>query len=441
MERISIMTNASTIMVFFLLSNLIVTQELSTFTSVKDVIAYANKYNEYPMSDLDLEGKLAQINPTFYQFYPTIDPGLLKRISCNLNILRPLWCFSDFINAMQHIYEHEGQREWNTQATKQDGSQQTNLTTVIGCSYNEHSNFIIIGDLSGGFHSLARITAHWHAIGLIDEQFNLKDENVHIIFIGNVIGSSAYNLETLTLLGIMHARNLNNIWYLCGANEDRQRWHETPLYHAVTVRSRLNRNARRAAYKLIDDVFSFLPDAFMITSKDHKQAIVCSASQVFENITPSAAAKCIQKFTPDSIQGCGLAHNSGTSEEYTVLSLIETRRTWDTVFVTPPLEKIALPAIKGPVWDIVSGTTRGLRAIYRVRWNGYLMLKPRGEHLENSTLEYIGRRIDFDDTFKSRETYNAITGELISKDQNPIQTTEALNSQSENTIAKKLPLK
>lgn len=420
---------------------ILATQSLWTFDTIKDILKYANKYDEYPDSDLDLEGQNAQINPTFRIFYPTIDPGFFARIGCHFGIFKPLWCFSDFMKAMQNMYEREQGRAWQTNPEVKGQFFKTSVATVIGCVNDDTNIFILVGELSGAFHSLARIIAHWYETGIIDERMTLKNDKTHIIFLGNVVGSSAYNLEALTLLGTISARNPNNIWYLCGAYEDRQRWHESPLHHAIDIRSRLNRNGRRATYKLVDDIFSLLPDAFIITSSSHTEAIVCSAVQVFENIVPSEAAGCIKQFTPKEIKGCALSHDSGGKDTYAVLSLIETRRKWETLFVTPPLEKIAIPSIKGPVWDLISGTTRGLQAIYRVRWNGYVILRPRGEHLEKSTIEYIGRRADFDDTFKSHETYNVVTGELITEKQDAVQSTGVGNLRPENTTSKTPQLK
>lgn len=389
---------------------------LTAFDTITELLDYANSRDEYPDSDLDIKGLPAQTNPTFTLFYPTIDPGFLRRLSCHFNVIKPHWCFSDLTAALHQLYATESKRPWNKQHDHTHALEDRRIiSTLIGSQVAEGKKYIVVGDLSGAIHSLARIVEYWRSLGFMDEDFVIKDTTITVVFLGNFIGSSAYNLETLTALGIIAHRNPANVFILCGGNEDRQRWYETPLYHAIQVRSHLNRDRRRLCYAVIDSIFALFPRGFLLTSATQEEAVILSAAQVFDTIVPQELTNCLPTLTGLDVRGCtltGHASEMGKSNEKLV-SLIETRRVWNTIAQTPPLEKTNLAGIKGTVWDIISGSTRALRSLYRVQFNGYVVITFKGAHFEHSTLEYIGRRIDFEDTFSNRITYNLITGNRI----------------------------
>lgn len=402
---------------------------LCSFDTVQDLLAYAKSVEEFPDSDLDSQGVLAQENPTFSAFYRIIDPGFFGQIAYTLNISKPLWSFADFTTTLQDLYKHQQQNPWfaiDTNAIKGVGLAAPHL---IGCTATEDTNLIVVGELSGAFHSLAHIVKHWQKSGVIDEHFTVHDKNMHIVFLGDLIGTSAYNLETLTAVATILIRNPRNVWYLCGSTEDRQRWHQTPLYHAINVRSGLQKEALRAIYQAVNNLFALLPKAFLIMSKSQEEAIACASSQVFETLNPEDIYYCSKTLNSTDIQGCtvqGKIHS--THNKISIVALLEDKRAWTTAAMTPPLEKITVPSIKGTVWDLVSGTTRALRATYLFRWSGYFVLKPRGEHLQQSTLEYIGKHLG-DDAFKHRETYNVVSGELISEPE-PADATQNTTSKT-----------
>jgi hypothetical protein len=387
------------------------------FDNLAHLLKYVDHVAEFPDSDLDLKGVLAQTNPTFHIFYPTIDQGFFGRLACRLHIYKPLWCFADFENAIEDLYQQGRERLGLHQNTVVRSAENINNISnyIIGCTATEGMEIIIVGELSGAVHSLARIIQHWNQIGIMDENFILKDAKTKIVFLGNVVGTSAYNLEILTLIATIMKRNPQKVWCLCGITEDKQRWHETPLHHAIQVRSHYNKQDLRHIYQLVDNAFYLLPKSLVITSHSRDKAIICAEKPILDKLDINDIYNCCyHRFVNPEIEICNLESTKKIENKpVSIMALIENRRNWSTAVLTDPVEKQVIQNIQGTGWNIVSGTTRALLSTYLLRWCGYCVLKIHSTDLSDSTLEYIGQHVRLNQNFQTRAVYNLTSGEIL----------------------------
>ena len=91
------------------------------------------------------------------------------------------------------------------------------------------TRFIVWGPLEGAFTSLVRTLSSIHKMGVIDDDFKLRNAATYLVFNGDVINSSETSLETLMLvLSLLHA-NPKNVFYIKGQSENELHWQNDQL--------------------------------------------------------------------------------------------------------------------------------------------------------------------------------------------------------------------
>jgi len=140
-----------------------------------------------------------------------------------------------------------------------------NREYVLNLHPQEGDTFIIWGNLQGAFHSFARGIEELHRQGIIDTNLRLAP-NHYLIVNGNLIGSSAFNLELFTLFATLMVKNRDRVWYVRGERAILDNWRATGLAEEIAVVSGGATDVIHKLGNLIDAFFTMLPKAIYLTA-------------------------------------------------------------------------------------------------------------------------------------------------------------------------------
>lgn len=137
--------------------------------------------------------------------------------------------------------------------------------------------FFIFGDAHSAFHSLVRDLLHLHKQNLISNDLKLSD-NTFIVFNGNAIDRSAYNIDTLTLIALLLKNNPNQVIYLAGKHERKGYWLNYSLREELVNRASHLSDETVPFQQEIMDFFQTLPIALYLKGEhDTKETIRISS--------------------------------------------------------------------------------------------------------------------------------------------------------------------
>lgn len=84
------------------------------------------------------------------------------------------------------------------------------------------SKVIFFGDLHGNIHSLLRILKHLKDAHIIDNQFNIIDQNYYFMFLGDYVDRGSYGAEVIFALLRLKNNNPHHVFMVRGNHEDCQ---------------------------------------------------------------------------------------------------------------------------------------------------------------------------------------------------------------------------
>ncbi len=121
-------------------------------------------------------------------------------------------------------FSHLHFKEMLEQVIHSRESQNVNYPHILFHPLKDSNKFYIWGDLQGAFHSLTRSLSYLNEKGIINNNLEIMHPHHYFIFDGNVIGPSAYNLETLSLILTLMKQNPHKVFYLKGPHEMSDFW-------------------------------------------------------------------------------------------------------------------------------------------------------------------------------------------------------------------------
>lgn len=89
----------------------------------------------------------------------------------------------------------------------------------------EDAEVILFGDLHAAFHSLVRDLSELHRLGIISNELKIEKSHYYMVFNGNVIDSSPFNLPTLFVVLLLLSINPTQVFYIRGSHENKEEWH------------------------------------------------------------------------------------------------------------------------------------------------------------------------------------------------------------------------
>ncbi|MEX0848969.1 MAG: ABC transporter substrate-binding protein [Candidatus Dependentiae bacterium] len=202
------------------------------FDSLSDIITYAKDHEEYPSIDND-----DWRHPDYTSFYKQQKKSIFSRLFSYLGFERDVELVSTFEQLLKTVTDERIARNMK-------GAFVQKITP------DPQNKFIIFGDLDGALHSFVRDLQELVRLNLITENLIISD-NSYLVFNGNVINSSAYNIETLTVILTLMARNPDRVIYIRGKHEAQRELRNIVLYKQLEFLSPLN------SEDVMQTVFSF----------------------------------------------------------------------------------------------------------------------------------------------------------------------------------------
>ncbi|OJW53340.1 MAG: hypothetical protein BGO67_01145 [Alphaproteobacteria bacterium 41-28] len=136
--------------------------------------------------------------------------------------------------------------------------------------FKKGEKYYIWGDLNGAFHSLVRSLNHLEKQDVINDKLQILQPHYFLIFNGNAIGPSPYNLETLSLIIALMMKNPQNVFYIRGQHEDKEFWLNAALGKELEILAKDLSSDEIPLEKLITQFFNGLP-ATLCLGKIHKK--------------------------------------------------------------------------------------------------------------------------------------------------------------------------
>jgi len=145
------------------------------------------------------------------------------------------------------------------QHTEQAHFSQELLTSLLGKATRDHlrnkqtghsvhkitptpeTKIVLWGDLEGGLHSFVRCLVQLRRLGMLTDGFKLTSPHYYLVFLGDVVGRGAYNMQLLTLVLYLMNQNLNQVVYLTGEAEIGTNWTKTVLSKQVEIFEDMNK--------------------------------------------------------------------------------------------------------------------------------------------------------------------------------------------------------
>lgn len=244
---------------------LIASFNLSSFSDLKKAQEYAQTKIEYPDSD-----NQDWLQPDYSKFILSQKPSYLKK-------------FLKWIK-LEPVY-------WSPQKFNQKLSELTksrqSLEEVIYLDIESDAQFIIFGALGGAYHSFVRDLSDLEKKKIINKDLKITENNKYIVFLGNSVGTSPYNMETLYLIMDLIEKNPKQVFYLEGVEEYRENWAERTFGKEIITKGKLPTKNKDSLKKLIQDFFTTLTKALVINLPKSKESILISYfSKPHEKVNP-----------------------------------------------------------------------------------------------------------------------------------------------------------
>lgn len=233
-----------------------------------------------------------------------------------------------------------------------------------------NSRCVVFGDIRGAFHSFVRDLEQLVQLHILTRDLHLT-ENSYLIFNGNVINGSPYNMQTLYVLLILMKKNPERVVYIKGDLE--QTWYsESQLFKQLRILG-----ADDALYKSVTTFFQELPTHVYVAAEDN-QGIVIQAG--VEQPQTGSDVRLVSSITANSsIKTVGLRRSLG-----------------------PPTS-----------WSVFSSPTGTNRRLYGFLYDAFAIVQT-AVYIENWTISLYYRNAQRQASFNAPSVYNMVIGNLIS---------------------------
>lgn len=223
------------------------------YTTLSQISAYADTLPEFPKSD-DSDW----LDPRYKTFYEERSPTLFQRSLHAFGINQAESFSPRYLSTMV---------KYLTKQNHRIGLAANGKPSFIHIKAIKETKLYIFGDLHSAFHSLIRDLKYLEKLGVINDQLEV-DEYSYLIFNGDVIDRSAYNIDTLILVATLMKKNPLNVFYVMGNHERNSRWLDFGLKRELVARGSLYSKQLVPFRNQIDDFFASLPEAIYVSGTE-----------------------------------------------------------------------------------------------------------------------------------------------------------------------------
>jgi len=271
----------------------------------------------------------------------------------------------------------------------------------------DDEQFIVLGDLHGSFHSLVRVLLFLQKKGIIDNTLKLKD-GYSIIFNGNAIDLSPFNLETLLIiLGLME-QNPKTVFYTRGKHEDKEHWKNFGLKTELDIR------ASQISERLIKRFFDTLPLALYLIGKNGKEAETVRISPYGRTYAQLDEENFSDFFILDQEAKQvirNLQEKITTRKPVTIKAIVKTEERLGKYTTTEGL--VQTDSDKGSTaWMVLSAPNRTFRSLYKFFFDAFAIITTK-ETTDDWTIALYNQDVREQLGIRKTKEFNIVSGDEI----------------------------
>jgi branched-chain amino acid transport system substrate-binding protein len=228
------------------------------FDSLDQAKVHAAHLQEFPVVRY-----LDVLTPDYSSLYFKLVPPWWKKVLYNAGVLtHPAWTAQNFKALLEQVTD-------NRELAGNAGSYALEIEPP------ENSEFILVSNIAGSFHSLMRILGWLNQSNIIDNSFKILPANTYFVFDGNSINSSPYNLEVLTIILTLMKNNGNKVLHIKGKQETETYWQNYGLKKELQIRAHaVDPEHEIPLNNLIIRFFNTLPSALYIGSVGLAEGVI-----------------------------------------------------------------------------------------------------------------------------------------------------------------------
>lgn len=220
------------------------------FSSISDLQLYSKTIDEFiPMDNKD------NSNPVFDSYYKKkFTEGFFNKFTSKMRgflvkihiLKKPPFSFGFLKEMLEKQIKIRQSREFKGDF-------------VQALMIDKDTKLIVFGVVQGAFHSLVRCLDKMQSLDLISKDFKFTNENIILVFLGNVVNRSPYTTETLLTVLTLMEKNPDRVFYLKGEHEFDSVWVNHTLARELELGARFLSNEKIPLFKQVSDFFNTLP--------------------------------------------------------------------------------------------------------------------------------------------------------------------------------------
>jgi len=293
---------------------------------------------------------------------------------------------------------------------KQESKNFNNIHLLLH-PFKKGEKYYIWGDLSGAFHSLVRSLNHLEKQGVINDKLQVLQPHYFLIFNGNAIGASPYNLETLSLIIGLMMKNPQNVFYLRGQHEDKEFWLNAALGKELEILAKDFSSDEIPLEKLITQIFNGLP-ATLCLGKIHRRMneYITISPRSPTLIDSERLSKAFQNISSENF--VMLEEQSNDSESSFPFIFARLRGIEDGKPYTQLQGVDLLPSEDGSTqWSIFSSPVEAHQEYFNFNLDAYAILEI-GDSLTTSLITRVTRNLNEEQSF-NEENFDLLSGRSL----------------------------
>ena len=273
------------------------------------------------------------------------------------------------------------------------------------------TKFVIWGPLKGAFRSLVRDLTYLEKIGIIGNDFKIRDSHTSLVFNGDVINGSEHVLELFTLVLSLMKANPNRVIYIRGYNEDQLHWQNDGLKEALQLRAKGLTKETIPLGSLVSRFFDTLPLGLFIAGKDANRGVIRLSSYPadYKGVDERSCSSILRSRLLNVPEICRLEKpQKGQADVKVIIKsedrLMSYKRHGGLMLVEPDRGAMA--------WTVFSGPTSYYQDNYEFFFDAFAILTTSNEIADARITLYNRDVRDFED-FKAVSTSILSTGQNI----------------------------
>ena len=364
---------------------LFIVRSIQGLQTLPDLSKHAFKLDEFPLNT-----STDWLHPNYTKAYQKLAPSRLS-----------WWRKNPLIKQLGSLLDYFARENQNPQ------------NHVVQLSVTPDTEFIIWGELSGGFHSLVRSLKFLSQNGYLTKKLTLTKPNCYFVFNGNSISRGPYNLETLLTILLLMRKNPDRVFYLKGKQERFDHWTNFNMKEELQNREFSQVTQTIPLKNKLSHFFALLPHALYInTTGDADHFIRISPSGRNEGvIDESLLGYKLSDMPQNEVLIISLEKERGRTKSNTIPRLVSLIKNedWSRNHVAKNGLGM-LPQEQGvTAWAIFSAPIEAYQKMLKFEHDAFLVLTIQ-QPINQSTISLYNRRFDSDQSFQKISTFNIKTG-------------------------------